>query len=362
MNAIARDPSAAVAATAHFPSTSPGALAPAAALIAPALLDDAARMFDQLGLKAFRAAVVDLDSLGFHRVWSMSDSGATGEHAPQMPLNSQFPGATATLMQLADAPANTTVVQRLSPRHWSFAWRLDAERAVVAEARYQDARAMMCDIDTALVRLVCDTGIHAGLSPQDDADDDEESLVWPPSRERRQRRRGMRQSRLGAMVFAAVSALLALWIAFFALPDMSGQSARQQVLAEKTMAHMLSVAMATGDYGEVQSALSTFESIGYFKSAAVTNPKQRVVSLANAEPGWRIGDATPAAAAMQARSLELAMGSEQYGKLWLISASSGGGGQRLIWTRVAALAAFMAAALAVVLLLWHRRRSRRSGD
>jgi len=329
--------------------------------MAAALLDDAARIFEHLGLKAIRAAVVDLGSMDFQRMWGMTDRGAAGEQPAGMPSDSQFPGASSTLQQLPSAAPDAIVVQRLSPRRWSFAWRLDAGRAVVAVARYQDARTMMCDIDTALVRLVCDTGIHAGLSPADDADDDEHTLVWPPSRERRQRRRGLRLSRAGAIALAACSALLAVWIALFAVPDVTGQSARQQVLAEKTMAHMLSVAMATGDYGEVQQALSTFESIGYFQGAAVTNTSQRVVSLANAESGWRIGDAPPVDSASKTRALELSMGSEQYGRLWLFG-GSGNAGARLTAIRAAALAACATAAAAMLLLLWHRRRARRSGD
>ena len=347
-----------------FTPTAPAGLPPVESALAPALLDDAARMFHELGLKAVRAAVVDLASMEFHHVWGMSDNGiagaASGVLATELPLDSQFPGARKNLQQLVETVSEFTVEQRLSPRHWSFAWRLDGERAMVAEARYHDARAIVGMIDTALVRLLCDTGIHAGLSGGDDTEDDS-PLIWPASRERRLRRKGLRQSRLSAVALAAGSALLAVWMVFVALPDVSRQSAKQQMVVEKTMAQTLSVAMATGDYGEVQHALTTAQSIGFFSGAAVTNAGQRVVSLASAGAGWRIGDVVPASAGAEARKVELTLGSQRYGTLWLIGSSMGDPGGALAALRIAAMAV-LAAAAASALLLLRRRRARRSGD
>ena len=137
--------------------------------IGPALLDDAARVLHQLGLKSVRAAVVDLPSSTFHPGWSMLDSSAPAEGLDRALAGLRLIGASTMLRQIEEASdESATVFLRHSPSHWSFGWRIDATRAVVAEARYHDARTMLCEIDTALVRLLCDTGMqakHASLLP-----------------------------------------------------------------------------------------------------------------------------------------------------------------------------------------------------
>ena len=106
-------------------------------VLEPALLGDMARMFRQLGIESFRASVVDMGSMAFQAAWTITDSGEVSDNNPDKPLDSQFPGAMATITQLADAPAEQTVVQRLSPRRWTFAWRIDSLHVVIAEARYR---------------------------------------------------------------------------------------------------------------------------------------------------------------------------------------------------------------------------------
>lgn len=335
--------------------------------IAPALVEDIGHIFRQLGLESCRASVVDMGSLAFQGVWAVSDSGDAPDPNPDLPLDSQFPGAVSSIMQLAQASTQETVVQRLSPRHWSLAWRIDDGHVVVAEVRYADPRAMLGQIDTALVRVVCDTGIRAGLLGADDDDDDSAahprgSMVWPPGGDRRRRRRppvAMRWS-LG---LAFGGAALALWLAVAALPELAGESANGRSMADRTMTHHVSVAMATGDYGEVQHVLSTFESLGYFQAAAVTNTRQKLVSLAGNLPGLRIGEEVPARSLAAGLPLELALGSETYGRLVVVpTASASAFGDSLLKARLAAVAAFAAALLTGALLLLRRRRARRNGD
>lgn len=340
--------------------------------IAPALVEDIGRIFRRLGLESCRASVVDMGSLAFQGVWAVSDSGDAPDPDPGLPLDSQFPGAVSSITQLAQAGTEETVVQRLSPRHWSLAWRIDAGHVVVAEVRYADPRAVLGPIDTALVRVVCDTGIRAGLLGADDEDDDDitgtdaahlrGSMVWPPSGDRRRRRRPPTALRW-SLGLALGGAALALWMAVAALPGLAGQSANGRTMADKTLTHHVSVAMATGDYGEVQHVLSTFESLGYFQAAAVTNTRHKLVSLAGNLPGLRIGEEVPAKSVAAGMPLDLAMGSETYGRLVIVpTASAAAFGDALFEARLAAVATFAAALLTGALLLLRKRRARRNGD
>jgi len=336
--------------------------------IAPALVEDIGHIFRQLGLESCRASVIDMGSLAFQGVWAVSDSGEAADPNPNLPLDSQFPGAVSSITQLAQASTRETVVQRLSPRHWSLAWRIDDGHVVVAEVRYADPRAMLGQIDTALVRVVCDTGIRAGLLDTEDDDDNAEaarqrgSMVWPPSGDRRRRRRPPTVMRW-SLGLALGGAALALWLAVAALPQLAGESANGRSMADRTLVHHVSLAMATGDYGEVQHVLSTFESLGYFQAAAVTNARQKLVSLAGNLPGLRIGEEVPARPRAAGQPLELTMGSENYGRLLIVPiASASEFGDSLLKARLAAVATFAAALLTGALLLLRRRRARRNGD
>ena len=332
--------------------------------LVPALLDDMGRIFRQLGIESCRASVVDMGSMSYQGAWWMSESGAMAAPNHDLPLDSQYPGASATITQLADVNAGDTVVQRMSPRHWSFAWRLDAGHVVVAEARYIDPRTMIVEIDSALVRLLCDTGIRSALDRDDDDDTalTAPSMQWPATQERRQRRRPKAALRW-SVALTMVSGLLALWMGLVALPDAQGDVARLGSLVERTMVSNLSNAMATGDYGEVQQHLSWFQDLGYFQGAAITNARQKFVALAGAPAELRIGDAPSSSFPTAGRSLDLATGSEKHGKLLLLSAGPGGSGEgRMASIRSMAAAAFAAAAIATALMLLRQRRARRNGD
>lgn len=79
--------------------------------------------------------------------------------------------------------------------------------------------------------------------------------------------------------------------------------------------------------------------------------------------GLRIGDVAPASILDSAQALDLSMGSEKYGQLWLLQAAPGAASESsLVTLRSMALAAFAAAMAATGLLLFRRRRARRNGD
>ncbi len=354
-----------------------GVRRPQSSALVPALAHDMALMFGQIGVHSFHASVVDLNSMEFQSAWSITEHGEFTDDRPDRSLDSVFPGAMATIVQLGQEPAETTVVRKLSPRHWAFAWRLDERHVAVAEARYHDKRDEQSAVDTALLRLVCDTGIRAGRlqSPaashddvQFDALEDADGgtrLDWHAA-DQRHKIQVPSTTRAG-VVLTMASAALAVWVAAVALPwarhDASvsrADAARLHSLADTSLSHSLASTLASGDYGEVQAVLSSFGSLGYFQSALVTNARQQVISMSGDISGVRIGDAVPPALAASARVLDLTLGTEPRGQLLLLGAPrqrSQDIGAGVLWVS-AALACLTTAAAALMLVVRYRKKRR----
>ena len=337
--------------------------------LAPLLARDMALMFGQLGVASVRASVVDMDSMAFQSAWSVTEKGEVGEDFLGKGLDSTFPAAMATIAQMGVAPPEQTVVRKLNPRHWAFAWRIDERLVAVAEARYRDQRDMMSPADTALVRLICDTGIRArqteGDSPRPrplppSAARDHPHLQWPEV-DRRQAPQLALSTRIGVLLMA-LSALLALGLALFVAPRardeaqaMQAEVVRMQAMGNKSMVNTLATVLATGDYGELQTALASYGSLGYFQTAVITNARQRVVAVVGSVPDTRIGDGIPPALARSANATELSLGTERYGQLLLEGvppAAAPAGGSRVV--SMVALAICLLAAAGVLLLVLRR--------
>ena len=140
------------------------------------------------------------------------------------------------------------------------------------------------------------------------------------------------------------------------------EAARFLTMADSTMTQNLSAMMATGDYGDVQTTLSSFESLGYFDSAVVTNARQKVIAIAGAATGARIGDGVPPALAGSAQVFDLMQGSDRTGQLLVTrpQAKSAGGANTSFYLMLGAavLAFASAAALAAMVLPRFLRRNR----
>ena len=310
-----------------FSATDPGK-APATGL-APLLARDMSLMFGQLGVASVRASVVDMESMAFQSAWSVTEKGEVGEDFLGKGLDSTFPAAMATIAQMGVAPPEQTVVRKLNPRHWAFAWRIDERLVAVAEARYRDQRDMMSPSDTALVRLICDTGIRARLTDGDaprarplpaSAAREHPHLQWPEV-DRRQAPQVALSTRIGVLLMV-LSALLALWLTVFVAPRardealaLQAEVTRLQAMGSKSMLNTLATTLSTGDYGELQASLAAYGSLGYFQNAVVTNARQRVVAMVGTVPDTRIGDGVPPALARSTEALDLTLGAERYGQL-----------------------------------------------
>lgn len=333
---------------------------------------DLTLMFRPLGIEACRAFAMDLQSLECRAAWLISERGEVGDDSPDRTLDSAFPGASSVVAQLAALERDETLVHKLSPRRWVFAWRVDARHGVVAETRYRETREPPTEVDSALIRLVCDAGMRMGESSAADAPDEASaSLTWPQVD-----RRLSRRSTVVALclVLMATIAALAVWVGLATVPRsrdtaaaMQSQVAQLRTMAELTMARSLSTQLAGGDYGEVQEALTGFATLGYFHGAVVTNARQRIVALAGQAPGLLVGAEVPDAVARDLRPIELALGAEPLGRLHLLTAQ---GAPRPVseveglgTLRMFVAVAFAAAAAGVGLLAWPwlRRRLREPG-
>ena len=320
-----------------------------------ALLKDVARTFELLGVESLRAAVVELESMAINSQWSISELGEAAIGNSGQPLDSSFRGASAALGQLADADSNQTLTQQLNPKRWRLSWRMDERQAIVAEARFQERRDVIIEVDIVLLRLVCSMGVQVAQETDHGGDALLAGKVWP----QRERRANARVSALEpqlrtstspstapldasklemaapnspgtswrAMLLLLISVMVAGWIALVAAPRgqeiaviQQSEISRLRALSQDTMVLELSTAMVSGDYGQVQAVLSAFASLGYFTGAVVTNERQRVVALSGRAERLRIGDAVPPEVAHTSQAFDLKLGSQRHGRLLLVPA------------------------------------------
>jgi hypothetical protein len=341
--------------------------------LSPALRQDMARMFRQLGVQQLRASVADTTSMASQVAWSLSDMGQLSVPATERNLDSVFPGASATIAGLGVELTENTHVQKLSPRLWGYAWRVDAQHAIVAEVQYRERRDSVTETDTALVRLVCSAVIRAAqpasgppaLGPA-------HALVWPAV-ERRAFVASPRSSwtTLGLSLLALATCF---WLATVGVPKTQRALLAQQEQLERarkasdaTLVSGLSQALASGDYGDVQTALSSFASLGYFDSALVTNANGKVVASAGPVPRQRIGDPVNPSYLASTRAMGLAAGPEGNARVLLAEPKAAGiEGVATRWlTWAARLGMALASCLAVIAALaafrsWRTRPRKRT--
>jgi hypothetical protein len=336
---------------------------------AAVLRHDLMRLASELGLAQLRVTVVDLPMLAFQQGWSM---GAGGEFAPVAPSDrtpdTVFPGAAEALRGLVDAKPEHTTVRKLSPRRWVFGWRLDDLQIAVAELQYSDRRDAISDTDTNLMRALCTTLISStssGSTPAAAAPLLDDSQVWPQVDRRARVRPPVPTWVLPALL--ALCVVAAGWLSLAAAPaaqeTVSAQQAELQRLratAETTVAHGLAVALATGDYGEVQTTLAMYAEQGFFNNAAVMNDRQRVVAAVGSGERLRIGDPVTPEYVSQASGVDLKIGNDTLGRLLRADPNGSAAPASTGGARGAALAVLLAALGSLgVLGFSHWRQQRR---
>jgi hypothetical protein len=311
-----------------LPSTMFGETALPAELPLPSTLpQDIARSFRQLGVSAFRASIVNIDSLAFQAAWTISEHGEVADSPVDRPLDSSFPAATAAINLLAESAEDETLVHRLSPRRWGLAWRLDDHRVVLSEVQFHERRDAVGDGDKTLLRLICGAAMQppGGVPPT--AVPRADGLVWSGSGSDRPAPAPTPWLVWLGLALALIGALLASWLALAALPELQRSTAERETqltqaraLADKTLVRGVATALATGDYGDVQSALGGVAALGYIDGAAVLNQRQRVVALSGGTDPLRIGDPVPTSVQASAQVVELVLGTDSLGQLLILPA------------------------------------------
>jgi hypothetical protein len=335
---------------------------------APALAADVQRHLQLLGIQTLRVSVLDTRSLEFQWAGSISDQGQVQVGDAQLALDSVFPGGSATVLDLTRQPLGHTSVQKQSPRRWLLAWRLRDDEAVMVDAQFHDRRDVFSETDGALLRLLCNSSLartNAGRAAADTGlaqatDTQAHTLVWPQI-ERRAGTLSPRARGVGTLMLA-VALLSCLWLLLFGAPQMQrhalAQDAEFASLRDGTLRSALSLALATGDYGEVQGALQNLSELGHFESAAVVNDKQRVVAISGEIKNQRIGDNLSAEYRATTRQLNLATGSQQQGQLlYVVKPSPAADLGKGLWIASGLAAVGSLVGLLVLLLpLLNRRR------
>jgi hypothetical protein len=294
----------------------------------PAMLShDIARSFRQLGVASFRASVVNVDTMSFQAAWTISESGEVTDNLVDRPLDSSFPAATAAINLLAHASDDETLLHKLSPRRWGIAWRQEDPNVVLAEAQFHDRRDAISESDKTLLRLVCSAAMRPpGSGGIPGLVEPGAAMVWPGTETQAPAQPPRLLARL-SVVLLACSMLLCLWIAAMSLPELrrssmqrEAQMTKLQALADKTLVRGIGTAMSTGDYGDVQTVLSSYSSLGYFDGAAVVNVRQRVVALSGRTDQLRIGDPVPDETQRHAQAIDLTLGADRLGQLLIVPA------------------------------------------
>lgn len=335
------------------------------------LAGDMARLFRVLGLQSFRASVVDMASMSYEAAWLVGEDGESVDEPDRAPLDSAFPGSLSVISRLANASLDETVDHPLGARRCVYAWRLDGLRVVIAEARYHDRHNRTRDLDIAAARLVCSAGLMSRQGLGARGSDAQAPLAWSQAAaEPASPARGLVA---GALGLSLVATGLAAWLALSSLPGVradaqatTAQATRLRAMTDETLNHALAVALASGDYGEVQNQLSNFESLGYFRGALITNVRQRVVAIAGqVDDTLRIGIELPEGTVPKAQARDLSQGAERFGRLVVLRpAIDEVAAPNVAPSRWLALAGAGSAALAAALLVaaLQRRRTSSSAD
>lgn len=313
----------------------------------PAWAAEVALIIEQLGVQSFRAAIVDLARMATLKAWAVGEKDHPPEAATAAdgPVDSAFPGAAASLAELADVAGEVeghTAVTRLSPRRCLFVWRKDLAHAMVVEARYREAPMLVGEIDKSLIRLLCQIGLgNAEVARPPSAVAEGALARNPPDAAEGSgvAKKGGKSSRHHTRQPAAshpwmvwsgrsllvMGAVTATWLLLAGLPAVHDQAEalgvenqRLQTLAEESMARHLAPMLASGETEALETALSGLATRGYLQAAAVSNGKDRVVATHGPTLGLKVG--ALAIAPPDARGLDLNQGSQRIGRLWLIGA------------------------------------------
>ncbi len=313
------------------------------------LSDEMALAFGPLGLAAIHASLLDAASMSRESSWTIAPDGVQ-----EVDHDLGSARAMATIVHLNPPGDCETIKRRLAPERWVFGWPLDERRVVVAEAHYRAPHEAPSEIDTALVRTLCDARLRlaetAGptvipaddvvevpgaangqvLSPAAQAPVSRVAVPMPTLPATAQattlpatqdppppggagplpswRRRRGRLLAAGLLAAAAVAVGLG-YLQLHRSDVLTSETQRLQALSEATLTQSLVATLERGDYGELQFDLDRFEKLRYFDAAVVANARGQVVAKTESARGVRVGETIKPESVSGSRSIELRHGS-----------------------------------------------------
>jgi hypothetical protein len=265
---------------------------------------DYAALWQQVDAESARVVVIDLERRAIAAGRAMGNFGDSNARMPaDASLERLFPGAVAQVERWCaelDSDSGELVAQGLSPRQWTYFWRLNPKAALLAVVHHRFGRGAVAAGDTATIRLLCEHW----LAPELQAMGIGRAAQTTWNRVDRRARAAAPRELWGALGAIGLATACGLWLAVgSATPAMpakptagaaSSEIQRLTKLSDETLARSLALAMAERDYGEAQEALADHLTMGHFAAAVVLNERKQVVAHVGLTSPPTVGQPLPA--------------------------------------------------------------------
>lgn len=257
---------------------------------------DQRAVWRQVEAETARVVVIDLERRAILTGRMMNGAGERYAFiVPESPLDRLFPRADAWVRrwtQELPGEASALVVHKLSPRHWTYFWRLGPKVAMLAAVRHRYGRGAVAAGDAATIQLLCEHWLAPELHAMAEGRALQKRLQRVDTRTRAATRRELR----GALAVIALAIACGLWLAAGGAsappPDPGAPTAaeleRLARLSDEALQRSLVRALAERNLMQAQLKLDDHLFLGHYAQAVVLGEGGVVVAHA--------GLATPVAA------------------------------------------------------------------
>ena len=265
---------------------------------------DYGALWRQVEAESARVVVIDLERRAILTGRVMS--GARERHAfvvPDSPLDRLFPRADSLVKRwshkLVSEPA-ALVVHNVSPRHWTYFWRLGPKVAMLAAVRHRYGRGAVAAGDAAAIQLLCEHWLAPELHAMAEGRAEQKRWHRLDHRTRAASRRELR----GALAVLALAAVCGVWLAIGGasapLPDPAAPTLAEQErlarLSDEALQRSLVHTLAERNPMQAQLTLDDHQFLGHFTAAVVLDEGGQVVARAGLATPAEVGRPLPQAA------------------------------------------------------------------
>lgn len=265
---------------------------------------DYGALWRQVEAESARVVVIDLERCAILTGRIMS--GARERYAflmPDSPLDRLFPRADALVkrwsQKLMNEPA-ALVVHNLSPRHWTYFWRLGPKVAMLAAVRHRYGRGAVAAGDAAAIQLLCEHWLAPELQSMAEGRAEQKRSYRVDTRTRATARRELR----GALAVLVLATACGLWLAAGGAsappPDPAAPTLAEQErlarLSDDTLVRSLVRALADRNPMLAQLTLDDHLFLGHYAAAVVLDEGRQVVARAGLATPVEVGQPLPPAA------------------------------------------------------------------